>query len=336
MIRTPEIIKRIERLEQREDQLGNALSQLWSIVSGLGGGGSGFLPVISTVSDDTALTNHTLQTVFVDASGGPVTITLPPYETNPNIVFVKKVDSTTNTVTIVPTSGLIDGFSSALITQSGFAYGLEAPYDTSNWEIITGRNAGLLVPTVVYSGGSFVWILEWTVSGGLMIYNGVQVSTIDPIVSIITGGSPNVPNGTFDLTGLAESLTHFECNETGSLAGITCTNMGVLQALILESSGDPGLTTLDLTGDTALTLLTLTNNALVNLSIAPCTLLLTISASGCAFNVATVNSILTTLAANGLSNGTCIIDGGTSAAPTGAGATAKTTLQGRGWTVNTN
>jgi hypothetical protein len=62
-----------------------------------------------------------------------------------------------------------------------------------------------------------------------------------------------------------------------------------------------------------------------------------------ALNVASVNGILVSLAALDGTNGTTAyssktinIGGGTSAAPTGAGATAKTTLQGRGCTVTTN
>jgi len=56
----------------------------------------------------------------------------------------------------------------------------------------------------------------------------------------------------------------------------------------------------------------------------------------CALDVTSVNNILISIESNGTSNGTLDIDGGTSAAPTGAGATAKADLIARGWTVNTN
>jgi len=49
-----------------------------------------------------------------------------------------------------------------------------------------------------------------------------------------------------------------------------------------------------------------------------------------------VNGILVAVEANGTSNGTLYLDGGTNAVPTGAGLTAVTTLQGRGWDVQVN
>jgi hypothetical protein len=48
-----------------------------------------------------------------------------------------------------------------------------------------------------------------------------------------------------------------------------------------------------------------------------------------------VNNILIQLDNNGLLNGTVNL-AGTNAAPTGAGLTAKTNLQGKGWSVTTN
>jgi hypothetical protein len=65
--------------------------------------------------------------------------------------------------------------------------------------------------------------------------------------------------------------------------------------------------------------------------------------SGMKLDAASVNGILVSLAAldgtggtTAYSSKTINISGGTSAAPSGAGATAKTTLQGRGCTVTTN
>ena len=58
--------------------------------------------------------------------------------------------------------------------------------------------------------------------------------------------------------------------------------------------------------------------------------------SNCALGEQTVNDILVALVTAGRSNGTLGLGGGTNAAPTGEGATAKATLQARGWTVTTN
>lgn len=53
-------------------------------------------------------------------------------------------------------------------------------------------------------------------------------------------------------------------------------------------------------------------------------------------NVNTVNAILTQIDGSGVEDGVLDLSGGTSAAPTGAGITAKTSLIAKGWTVNTN
>jgi len=52
--------------------------------------------------------------------------------------------------------------------------------------------------------------------------------------------------------------------------------------------------------------------------------------------VSAVNHILVTLDTNGLSNGYCTLNDGTNAAPTGAGLTAITSLQSKGWYITTN
>jgi hypothetical protein len=58
--------------------------------------------------------------------------------------------------------------------------------------------------------------------------------------------------------------------------------------------------------------------------------------ANCALSQTSVNNILISLNTAGQSNGTVNLNGGTSAAPSGAGATAKLSLQGKGWTVVTN
>ncbi len=49
-----------------------------------------------------------------------------------------------------------------------------------------------------------------------------------------------------------------------------------------------------------------------------------------------VNNILIDLDNNDQLNGDCRLDGGTNAAPTGAGITAKNNLIAKGWSVSTN
>jgi hypothetical protein len=56
----------------------------------------------------------------------------------------------------------------------------------------------------------------------------------------------------------------------------------------------------------------------------------------CALDETSVDNILVSLDTAGQSNGTVNIGGGTSAAPGAAGAAAKVSLEGKGWTVTTN
>jgi hypothetical protein len=56
----------------------------------------------------------------------------------------------------------------------------------------------------------------------------------------------------------------------------------------------------------------------------------------CKLDQASVNGILVSIESNGTYNGRLDMHGQTSAAPSGAGATAVTALEARGWVVNTN
>ena len=98
----------------------------------------------------------------------------------------------------------------------------------------------------------------------------------------------------------------------------TCTK---LEWIYIRSS--PSVTTLNLPA-------TLSNTTLVY-------------GDGCALTVAAINDILVKLDANGVSNTQSVtnnyiikLDGGTNAAPTGAGITAKNNLIAKGWSVTTN
>jgi len=71
--------------------------------------------------------------VLVDASGGAVTVTLPPPKANA-IINVKKIDSSSNAVTIDGNGANIDGQSSIQITTQYESYTLVS--DGSNWWII--------------------------------------------------------------------------------------------------------------------------------------------------------------------------------------------------------
>jgi len=71
--------------------------------------------------------------VLVDASSGDVTITLPE-PSKAKQVNVKKIDSSTNVVTVVPNGGSIDGEASKKISTPYESYLFIS--DGSNWYIV--------------------------------------------------------------------------------------------------------------------------------------------------------------------------------------------------------
>lgn len=71
--------------------------------------------------------------VEADASGGPFTVTLPFSPVAGFRYFVKKIDSSTNAVTVVGSSGTIDGLASIDITGTNDS--LSLIFNTVNWAI---------------------------------------------------------------------------------------------------------------------------------------------------------------------------------------------------------
>lgn len=158
-----------------------------------------------------------------------------------------------------------------------------------------------------------------------------------------------------DCTGKT-ALNNIEANGCAALASLTLTGCTALASLnvsatalsalnctgltalgIVDGSLCASLASVNLTGCSALassdfnncpSLATVTNTGLA--------LLLNVNFSSCGVLVASVNSLLQALDANGLLSGTIDIAGGTSAAPTGAGITAAANLTGKSWNVVTN
>lgn len=92
-------------------------------------------PVYSTVTSSTALSTGN-SAVFVDASNGAITITLPSAGTNAGKHFIiKKIDSSTNPVNIDGNgTETIDNYSSISITTQYESYKLMS--DGGEWYII--------------------------------------------------------------------------------------------------------------------------------------------------------------------------------------------------------
>jgi hypothetical protein len=115
-----------------------------------------------------------------------------------------------------------------------------------------------------------------------------------------------------------------------NLAGLTSlTNLDMDQCSItgnVDLSMLPALVEFDLSG----------NNGLTSVNIIDQQPLRYINLYDTAITEASVNDILETLDNNGIEDGNVDLESGTSAAPTGAGATAATNLQAKAWSVNVN
>jgi hypothetical protein len=100
---------------------------------------------------------------------------------------------------------------------------------------------------------------------------------------------------------------------------------GISGAIDISASSFNNLTGFDLSGNTGITSITLPEANLDDVNI-----------NGAALTETAVNDTLQWLDGSGVENGSVNLSGGTNAIPTGAGATSKTNLQGKGWTVNVN
>ena len=140
-----------------------------------------------------------------------------------------------------------------------------------------------------------------------------------------------------NVSGLT-SLEDLYANSCPNLAYLNvqgCT--GLTNTDLSKSTICDAFETLNFSGCSSLEYAELSGNVnLTNVIITGCLSIVFLSAQSCALTVSSVNTILTTLDANGVLNGFVSLSGGTSAAPTGAGITATTSLQGKGWFVDTN
>jgi hypothetical protein len=114
----------------------------------------------------------------------------------------------------------------------------------------------------------------------------------------------------------ASTLVYFDadqCNITGSL------NLSAMLALSgFDLNGNEGLTSVTISSSQPLG-----SGANVYLH-------------GCALTETAVNNVLVALAANAVENGYVDLSDGTNAIPGATGLAAKTTLEGKGWTVDVN
>ena len=186
-----------------------------------------------------------------------------------------------------------------------------------------------------------------TVGGNIGFNANPSISTFN-LNSLTTVNEINVQAGTSTnpaTLNLSSLTTIRELNINNS--GISTINLNSLTTVgyeinfyrvnLLTSLDLSSLTTFS-TGSNGFNISECSGLTTVNISgLTTIPLTLYISFYGCALNVTTVNDILIKIAAiSPTGTGAIELTGGTNAAPTGAGLTAKTTLQSNGWTVSTN
>ena len=157
----------------------------------------------------------------------------------------------------------------------------------------------------------------------------------------LTGGS-NCAVSAIDFVDSGIKLNGINFGTAGAqTSGLTVTGLATLNAatarsVAFASTSAVQITTADLQTLTGLTLITASASATRLIDVTNTPNLTRLDLVNCALSTSDVNAILVALDANGKSNGLVQITQTPSAPPSGAGATAKTSLQGKGWTVSTN
>jgi hypothetical protein len=174
-------------------------------------------------------------------------------------------------------------------------------------------------------------------------YNSLQSVNLSGLTSLlyVDISDNNIPGGatksltSVNLSGCTD-LLELRLDDSDfsagipSLAGLTsltlidfdqCSISGVV-----DLTGLPVLADLDFNSNTALT----------SIIIDDAQPIIDFDANNCALTETAVDDILVVLSNNSQSNGYVSLDGGTNAVPSATGLTAKTTLEGNGWTVDVN
>ena len=102
-----------------------------------GGGGGGTAPIVTiTVLDSPFTPTNANFTVLCDASGGPISVTLPAGATMVGQGFnFKKIDASANIITITPNGAeLIDGAANKKLIMQYTTISIQT--DGSNWYIL--------------------------------------------------------------------------------------------------------------------------------------------------------------------------------------------------------
>jgi hypothetical protein len=163
-----------------------------------------------------------------------------------------------------------------------------------------------------------------SVSNISTVFAGSSIEQVDGDGSLYTS---------LDVSGLTSltSLYSLECPNLQFLNVQGCTSLDDTQLY------DCAFETLDFSGCTSLTSADLYNNSnLTSLIIDGCDSLQYLDVADCALGTSNVDYIITTLDDSGVTSGNLYLAGGTNGAPSGGVAGNITSLEGKGWYIETN
>jgi hypothetical protein len=246
-------------------------------------------------------------------------------------------------------SPVFEGLSLPELTDMKFDYAAGAMMQSYMYFMI-GCVGGMSIPKLALINGA-----DGTANGGSLTFGiGGSSATGDVVI-----GSLATP---FDVTNFdqiqimtstenATSLKFYVKNAISNNTTITIYDspsslMTSIDFSTLEDMGTNGnlsvsvgnnVTTLDFSKLVRTGQISISGNSfLTNITLGNSLNCLNIDLSGNALSQSSVNAILVAIDTAGYSNGTLNLGAGTNSAPSGAGSTAKTSLQGKGWTVTTN
>jgi hypothetical protein len=157
----------------------------------------------------------------------------------------------------------------------------------------------------IYIGGTAT-PAGWTAVPDTLHYDGTSVWA-DPATTVLETTHAGDLDGALDVREL-DDLEQLDC-DNNAFSSLLVAALASLEVLSCEQCGQVGL------------------------SITGCSALLNVNASNNALSEEVVDGILDILDTAGLEDGTVDLSGGTNAVPSAAGLTDKTSLEGKGWTV---
>lgn len=240
----------------------------------------------------------------------------------------------------------------AIVTKSGKGARLTSNEVDNNFLELSGSISDVIVGDLNVASASYALTASYAMNGGgggasdsfTMTTVGtlgtgtlkitwssiIFASTAEGTQTLTPVSYPTINiNGGMGFSGTLSSITIADLTfvdlSLGSISSLTTVNLPALTTIVTGQM----FPSVNISSCSSLTTLTIPSLTTVADSI-------NISWTGNAFSETTVNNILVKFAGTTASNGSLNLSGGTSAAPSGAGLTAKSTLEGRGWTITTN